>query len=204
MPWPTTCGWRSPTRARGSSRPTTFRRSGAWGSSTRSPSAGGSRPAVRTSGAISRQALRYPWPGRRQLSVAHPGRRVRDKHGRDDNPNPRAGPRRAVAGEGRGTPPQGGRRTERLGGRPGGRLVARRRRPRLDGHPEVLLEPLVRLLVPDGDGRLGAAPRAALPADRDPFRRAVRLGRVDGRGPVVAALRRRARAARDRARHADG
>jgi hypothetical protein len=73
-----------------------------------------------------------------------------------------------------------------------------------DGAPEVLLEPADGLLVPDGDGGLGAAARAARAADRHPLRRAVRVGRVDGRHPVVAALRRRAPAARHRARRADG
>ena len=47
-------------------------------------------------------------------------------------------------------------------------------------------------------------PRAAGAADRHPLRRAVRVGRVDGRHPVVAALRRRPPAARHRARRADG
>ena len=101
-------------------------------------------------------------------------------------------------------PARAGDRRRGLGRRPRGRLVARGAGPRLDGAPEVPLEPADGLLVPDGDRGLREAPRAARAADRHPLRRAVRVGRVDRRHPVVAPLRRRTPAARHRARRADG
>ena len=85
-----------------------------------------------------------------------------------------------------------------------GRVVDGRTRREHDAASQVRVERPGRPLVPDGDGRLGERPRAADAAGRHPLRRAVRVGRLDGRRAVVASVRRGAPDARHGPRRADG
>ena len=70
--------------------------------------------------------------------------------------------------------------------------------------PEVLLEPVGGLLVPDGDRRLGKYRKAAGVIGGHPLRRALCVGRLDCRPAMVAAVRFGAPPARHRSRRADG